>query len=1683
MITYPWLAGYANHTATSLSTVLGPSTGVVGTTYTFSYYDSGFIGDPFWTATGGSVTNEYFSGGTYYCQVQWTVAGTGVVSFRDGGFILGSKNVSVTGGAPSAPTTLTATAISGSQINLTWVDASSNETGFQVERSLTSGSDFTLITTTAANATSFSNTGLNAGTQYFYRVRSVNAGGNSAYTAEANATTTVAPPAVPTTLTATAISNSQINLTWVDASSNETGFQIERSLTSGSGFTLITTTAANATSFSNTGLNAGTSYFYRIRSVNAGGNSTFTSEAAISTRVLNFDQNYIRTVTAQKPGLTSEALLGAANMNEKQITYQFFDGLGRPSQTVAVKQSPNQMDIVQPIAYDAFGREAVKYLPYVSGDDGTYKTNFLPKEHTNYATSNNAQYQFYQNASSKVATDTRPYAETIFEPSPLNRPDKDYGAGQAWVPVAMGGNNKFIQHGYLINQHGTGSNATQEKIIAWSINGSGLPVRASAVTGYIVSGGYYATGQLHIKSTKDEQGYEVREYTNKSGQVILKKVQATSAGASNLNDLTGSTPGWALTYYIYDDLGNLVCEIQPEGTKNIEDYFAADDAGKDSFLNRWAFRYKYDGRRRSVEKQIPGGSPLYLVYDKRDRVVMSQDGNQRSANKWSFTKYDALNRPIITGIYVHNDSINQAQMSALISTTNFFDTYNGDASSHGYTNTVFPTTNADSSPLEILSVTYYDNYKFRDDLAGSSFNYVAGDITGQDTVAFNRVVGLVTGTKTNVLGASDYLWSVNYYDDKYRDIQRITQNHKGGFDRVTSKVDFVGKVLETKSTYSKDSVTSTTIRKRYEYDHAGRLLKTYHQLNSEPEILLSATLYNELGELVTKKLHSEDNGTTFKQHVDFRYSIRGWLTRINNADLSPDNINEPRDHFGMELAYNNVLTGINNTPQFNGNISATKYSTNQGFDPGLKERAYKYTYDPMSRLTAATHYEKAASWNMSDGLHEDNITYDLNTKMLSIRRKGADDSQMDNLVLDYGNAGNQLQSVTDSWDTEEGFADGNTVGADYTYDANGNRITDKNKGITAYTYNYMNQREKVTFQDGNYLLYVYDAMGNKLSQSVYNASHQLQKKTDYAGEFFYENDTLKYISHEEGRYNTLAGAYEYELRDHLGNNRVTFTTKEEHDEATATMETENLTEEQSKFLRYENARRISSHLFDKTNGSAPSTTPGYAVRLNGSANEQFGLARSFAVVPGDTVKTEVYVKYIDTNPSNWTTALNTLLTQIAGGTAPPGTVVDGGSYGSSTTSFPFPGLLNTSGSSGEGPKAYLNWLVFDSNFIFINGGYVRMTDAAKEYGQDCMHEKLSAEIPIITAGYVYVYLSNENESVVEVYYDEFSVDLKKSPVINATDLFPYGASAISYSREGSLKQDKLLNGKETQDELGYNVVDLGQRDIDPFVPVFPTIDRFSEKYSSMSPYQYTAGNPIKYVDVNGDSLWINTGYRNLLYEDGKLYTKSGKDVTHKAYKKDGTTLKKSFVGSAVGALGAISANGGENEIKALQESNFHFTIKESTSNGFYPTKGERNNAFAAQNFSDPSPFQGNNLWFQDEGLTGIGAGGTIYWNHRSGVSVDAIFNDGSTGSVVSNPIFNLAHELFHGYDSNFGALSFNYVLGNAATGVERKEGRAVYFENKIRMNMGADHLRLNYSGGRSLIEGGKPIKIPSPWYK
>jgi C1A family cysteine protease len=189
---------------------------------------------------------------------------------------------------PAAPTNLTATGIAYNQINLTWSDNAGNETGFRIERCTGAGcSDFAEIAVVSANMTSYANTGLAPATSYSYRVHAYNGAGASDYTNTASAVTLDLPaaPAAPTNLAATAAAYNQINLTWTDNASDETGFYIERCTGASCGdFTQIAAVGANTTSYANTGLSASTSYSYRVRAYNAGGNSDYSNTASAVTQ-------------------------------------------------------------------------------------------------------------------------------------------------------------------------------------------------------------------------------------------------------------------------------------------------------------------------------------------------------------------------------------------------------------------------------------------------------------------------------------------------------------------------------------------------------------------------------------------------------------------------------------------------------------------------------------------------------------------------------------------------------------------------------------------------------------------------------------------------------------------------------------------------------------------------------------------------------------------------------------------------------------------------------------------------------------------------------------------------------------------------------------------------------------------------------------------------------------------------------------------------------------------------------------------------------------------------------------------------------------------------------------------------------------------------------------------------------
>jgi hypothetical protein len=200
----------------------------------------------------------------------------------------------------TAPTSLAA-ALAGGQINLAWTDTNSAETGYVVQLS-TDGVTFTNYVTLAANATTYTDTGISAGGTYAYRVFAIDA---TTASGASNAVSVTLAPTGPASLIATATSATQVNLQWSDVG-GETAYRIERS-TDGFNFTAVTTVNANVTTYSDTGLAASTKYTYRVIATNAGGDSAASPLASATTpaapvviNTLNAPTNL--TAAAQKNG-------------------------------------------------------------------------------------------------------------------------------------------------------------------------------------------------------------------------------------------------------------------------------------------------------------------------------------------------------------------------------------------------------------------------------------------------------------------------------------------------------------------------------------------------------------------------------------------------------------------------------------------------------------------------------------------------------------------------------------------------------------------------------------------------------------------------------------------------------------------------------------------------------------------------------------------------------------------------------------------------------------------------------------------------------------------------------------------------------------------------------------------------------------------------------------------------------------------------------------------------------------------------------------------------------------------------------------------------------------------------------------------------------------------------------------
>lgn len=342
----------------------------------------------------------------------------------------------------------------------------------------------------------------------------------------------------------------------------------------------------------------------------------------------------------------------------------------------------------------------------------------------------------------------------------------------------------------------------------------------------------------------------------------------------------------------------------------------------------------------------------------------------------------------------------------------------------------------------------------------------------------------------------------------------------------------------------------------FTFYHNNELIYTYNESGPSIPLIGDVNMRTERSSLRGLQLYATAIDTHL-QKVDYAYNVRGWLTDINDVD-SPS-ITVP-DLFNFRLSYDtSVEGGANFNPLFNGNISQSTWNS-LGTD--TDKRGYFYEYDDLNRLVGAVS-KKGSNLDVSDKYSMDIGGYDRNGNIISLNRNGVDSfnnlAQWDDLSYIY--VGNQLKAVSDLAPTsgvDEGFYDGNTTATDYTYDNDGNMISDANKSIGSITYNHLDLPKLITVtptltEPGGTIQYVYDASGIKLSKKIVESG--VTTTTEYAGNYKYVNGDLQFFSHAKGYVNEVTEViigisgkpttitsfgYVYQYTDHLGNVRLSY---------------------------------------------------------------------------------------------------------------------------------------------------------------------------------------------------------------------------------------------------------------------------------------------------------------------------------------------------------------------------------------------------------------------------------------------------------------------------------------------------------------------------------------------------------------
>ena len=568
---------------------------------------------------------------------------------------------------------------------------------------------------------------------------------------------------------------------------------------------------------------------------------------------------------------------------------QYYDGLGRERQTSRLNAGgPGPggvtMHLCERTDYDGNGSPFRTWLPFRSSSaapDGT-----LPSE--------------------TLYSDSRPYTEIEYDGSPLSRPRTSFGAGSQWYS-----SGKAVRSAYLSN-----GSSPELSCRRYSIQWDG------DTTAVVQASGYYPAGVLTVNRTESEDGLSVLEFKDLYGRTILERRHPQSGPDFD-------------TYYVYDGLGRLSAVFPPALSATLTGNATYTDSTHPS-IGHYAYLYRYDDRGNCIAKKLPGCGWTYMVYDGRNSLVLSQDGELRRRGRWRMTLTDGQGRlclggtccaaPDVFGVGFGDRSVHARWTGPEVS-----------GNRYGY---VVSTTGCGMTDWEVTLVNWWDGYDYLGNWGIPSSG--DGRVTAPAASAAG-VQGLLTGSLEKVLGPCSnnaYLWTVRYYDGKGREIRTVWKSHLGiGYETEDRDYAFSGEVTERRLTHVDATGQNMTERYTYSYDDWGRPLTVHHQLGGGPLVSLHTYSYDGLG-----RLSGDGRNGAAGLVTAYSYNVRSWLTE-SATGVSGGTFRE-------RLSYSeSQVDGTPNTPRWGGDVS--RVSSCATGDASAHH--YRLGYDGQGRLVSAAY--------------------------------------------------------------------------------------------------------------------------------------------------------------------------------------------------------------------------------------------------------------------------------------------------------------------------------------------------------------------------------------------------------------------------------------------------------------------------------------------------------------------------------------------------------------------------------------------------------------------------------------------------------------------------------------------------------------------------------------------------------